>query len=295
VTGLNEFRPFEGVEHAPFAIGEGPAAILMVHGFGGSPAELRGLGEFFAGLGWHAEALLLPGFGPDILNLERVHPRDWYQAVHVAWQAIRSSYAPCYLMGYSMGAAVALNMVQELRPDGLILAAPFTRFPGWLTWIFPAIQWANPKIRPFKRANFADPRLREFIQKLLPGINLDDPEAQEFVKNKLALPVRTIHEILQMGRSGYQLAAGVNVSTLVLQGAQDTTVHPDSTRRLVDRMPAAFTTYREIPGTHELLPAPQSPSDTPVLQATLDWLPAASRLIPAAVSPPLAIPVEGSR
>lgn len=193
-----EIRPFQGPEHLPFQIGDGPGGILMIHGFGGTPAELRGLGKTLAEAGWHTGALLLPGFGSDIINLGQRHPQDWYAAVEAEWQKIQSERKPRILLGFSMGAAVALNLEATLKPDRLILVAPFWHVPASIARILSVIRWITPAIRPFKKADFNDLRLRQFLQRLMPGIDLDDPEVQNFVRNELSLPLRLVTEIINM-------------------------------------------------------------------------------------------------
>ncbi len=55
---------FQGEEHQPFHWVAGPPAALLVHGFPGTPAELRPLGQALYEAGWTVSAPLLPGFGP---------------------------------------------------------------------------------------------------------------------------------------------------------------------------------------------------------------------------------------
>ena len=81
---------FQGAEHLPFTLAGsapgGPAALL-VHGFPGTPAELRPLAEALHAAGWTARGLLLPGFGPEFAALGRQHAADWIGAVRGALDA----------------------------------------------------------------------------------------------------------------------------------------------------------------------------------------------------------------
>ena len=74
-ASLPAFEIFSGAEHAAFRLSDSrsldadkPAAVL-VHGFGGTPAEMRGLAEALHRQGWTTEVPLLPGFGSDIATL----------------------------------------------------------------------------------------------------------------------------------------------------------------------------------------------------------------------------------
>ena len=58
-----------GPEHETFTLPGGRPAALLLHGFLGTPAEMRGLGEALHEQGWTVYAPLLPGFGSDIETL----------------------------------------------------------------------------------------------------------------------------------------------------------------------------------------------------------------------------------
>ena len=62
-------KPFQGDEHQPFHWNGGQPAALLVHGFPGTPAEMRPLGTALHQAGWTVYGPLLPGFGPDIVTL----------------------------------------------------------------------------------------------------------------------------------------------------------------------------------------------------------------------------------
>ena len=61
-----ELRAYQGPEHEPFFWEAGEPAALLVHGFPGTPAEMRPLGEVLHEAGWTVHGVLLPGFGPQI-------------------------------------------------------------------------------------------------------------------------------------------------------------------------------------------------------------------------------------
>ena len=248
-----DLLPYSGPEHQPFEIGEGKTGgALLIHGFPGSPAEVRRIGDLLAAHGWRARGILLPGFGVDIPNLNLRGRRDWIQAAQAAWDALRLAYQPAVLLGYSMGGALALNLSSGPQ-DRLVLAAPFWRMPGIIPILLPLIRRVMPNLRLFKKANFSDPRLREQFNHILPGVDLDDPQVRQTIQEEFVLPLRAMEEVILMGRQAYQRAPKLPAHALVLQGVQDALVRPAETRRLVRRLPAERTAYRELDAGHELL------------------------------------------
>lgn len=245
--------PYSGPEHQPFEIGDGrTGGVLLIHGFPGSPAEVRRIGELMAEHGWRAHGILLPGFGADIPNLNLRRRADWVRTAQTAWDRLRATHQPAALLGYSMGGALALNLSSRSQ-DRLVLAAPFWRLPGIIPVLLPLIRRVMPNMHPFRKANFGDPRLREQFDRILPGIDLDDPQVRQTIQDEFVLPLRAMEEVIRMGRQAYRQAPKLAAQALVLQGAQDVLVRPVETRRLARRLPAGQTTYHEIDAGHELL------------------------------------------
>jgi pimeloyl-ACP methyl ester carboxylesterase len=106
---------------------------------------------------------------------------------------------------------------------------------------------------PFKDANFDDPKVRERFEELMPGVDLDDPEVQTYLREEVTLPMAVVHKVLRLGAAAYRLAHSLSIPTLVIQGRDDELVRPGLTRKLVRRLGTDYVTYQEVPGGHELI------------------------------------------
>ncbi|MBN1923079.1 MAG: alpha/beta fold hydrolase [Anaerolineae bacterium] len=262
---------FSGPEHHAFVWQGGEPAVVLVHGFPGSPAELRPLGEVFRAAGWTAHGLLLPGFGPDLATLFDRRYDEWVTAACEAVETLRRDHAPVILLGHSMGGAVALCAAAKVSPDGLILLAPFWRF-AFQTMVFrllwPLLRHVIRQIRPFTRLDPQSRDVRVAVRQVFPDLDLDDPAVLAELRH-FSVPTGVFEQLRRAGAAGYATAPQLRVPTLVLQGLQDGLVTLQGTRSLVTRISAPLH-YREIQGPHELLD-PNAVSWPIVSAATLDF------------------------
>ena len=248
--------PFPGPEHEPFVHGASPRRVVMVHGFPGTPAELRALADRIATRGWEARGILLPGFGPEIAELGERTRHDWLAAVLDALDSAREGSECVVVLGYSMGAALALAAARK-RPDldGAVLLAPFSGLHDWRAPFLPLLAPFFPRLRPFENADFDDPSVRAEVLRIFPDADLDDPEVRRRLREDVALPARTLDELHHLGREAARGASEVHVPALFVQARDDRTVRPNGSRRLAIR-PAGPVAYVEVPGDHEFPVAP---------------------------------------
>lgn len=265
---------FQGGEHQPFTLAGGapggPAALL-VHGFPGTPAELRPLAGALHAAGWTAQGLLLPGFGPHIHTLVDQRAEDWIGAVRGALDGLQRAHRPVLLIGYSLGGALALHAVTRgPKPDGLVLLAPFWRLRvSWVQRvIFTVMRRLTPNFRPLARANFNEPRLRTGLSQMLPGVPLDDPAVQAQLR-ALTIPAALLDALQAVFSGAYAAAPEAHGPVLVVQGAADETARPADTQALYARLPGPAQ-FVSIPGGHDLV-NPALPGWDPLRQAVLDF------------------------
>lgn len=253
-----ELIAFHTPEHEPFLWRGEDRAALLVHGFPGTPAEMRKVGEVLHGDGWTVQGLLLPGFGREFADLPQRRHADWAQAIDHALAALEQEHRSVLLVGNSMGAALSLHVAAQRRPSGMVLFAPFWRVNAWLDAAYPLARRLLPEIKPFRRANFSDPTLRSNLHQFIPDVDLDDPAVQATVR-ELSLPVHVLGQVRRSGRLGYRSAARVTAPVLIVQGAQDVLVKPRATRRLARRLPN-LAGILEVDGTHESIVRGGDPS-----------------------------------
>ncbi len=252
----------KGPEHRPFTLhGDGDRAALLVHGFPGSPAEMRPLAEALHAAGWTVHAPLLPGFAAEIETLfERSH-EDWTAAVRTALADLRRDHRRVLIGGHSMGAALALRVAAEsaargngAAPDGAALSAPFWRLGSrTIELMWPALRLLGRSIKPFRliKLDFNDPEMRDGIRQWMGDVDLDDPVVQQSIRD-LEFPVGVFDEVRRAGSAAYRAAADLRLPTLVIQGLDDNLVTVPRTRDLIRRIPGPLR-YLEVSGDHDLV------------------------------------------
>jgi esterase/lipase len=244
--------PYATADHAPFYLDGGANAALLIHGFPGTPAEMRRIGNVIHQHGWTVYSPLLPGFGADIGRLASFGASDWLGAVLTEAESLAKIYAHVVLVGNSMGAALALGAANQVRVSGLALFSPFIRVAQpWLDYAFPLLQRFFGKIRPFAKADFTDASFRSKIARILPGADLDEPAVQAYIR-ALELPTSVLGELRKCGHNGLAAAATVSQPVLILQGRSDPIAHPTMSRKLATILPN-LVGYVELPAAHELI------------------------------------------
>lgn len=111
----------------------GRTGVLLIHGLGGTPIEMRFIAVGLARAGYTVSCPQLAGHCGSADDLKATRWQDWYASVVEAHDKLRQECDVVIVGGLSMGAVLALHLAAE-RPDsvdGLALYAPTLRLDGW--------------------------------------------------------------------------------------------------------------------------------------------------------------------
>jgi carboxylesterase len=111
----------------------GSTGFLLIHGLGGTPAELRFVGRGLSHAGYTVHCPQLAGHCGTFEELRATGWQDWYATVKDAHAELLKTCKKVIVGGLSMGAILALHLAAE-RPDDVLataLFAPTLKLDGW--------------------------------------------------------------------------------------------------------------------------------------------------------------------
>ncbi len=212
---------------APFELGRGEDACLLLHGFTGSPWDVRPLGEALAERGLYVRAIQLPGHGSTPEALLSVDHRDWKRAAAHALQALQD-YRRVFVAGLSMGALLALGLAADYpeRVHGLALVAPAVRFTGLHMWL----------LKRLRRYRLLE-RVKPWVYKT--GTDVSDPAVLAEAPILPAFPSARLQDVWELQDAAMGDLPRVRCPTLVAVAEQDHVVDPEGGQVLVRGLTAS--------------------------------------------------------
>ena len=214
MSGPGPVVPVSGEQAAAFDLGEGDCAVLCLHGFTGTPYEVRPLGEALAAAGYRARGPLLPGHGSSLAELAGASYRDWLAAAHAEFRELAGRHERVCVVGLSMGGLLTLSLCAE-QPVAMaaVIGTPLRlRFP--IPQLVPLLRYVLPSVP--KRG----------------GSDIRDPLARARHPSAPRMPLAGIHEVLRAQRHVRALLPRIATPLLVAHGRHDATADPRHASRI---------------------------------------------------------------
>lgn len=100
-------------EAQPFLLKGGPHGVLLIHGFTGSAAHMRPLGQRLHDAGYTVMGINLPGHAETPEAMGRTGWRDWLDSARDASEALKARCPVVSACGLSMGGLLSLLLAAE--------------------------------------------------------------------------------------------------------------------------------------------------------------------------------------
>lgn len=218
-TSPDDCEPF-----SPFSLGSGERGVLLVHGFTGSPFEVRLLGEDLAARGFAVDGVRLAGHAVHARSralatraLAQTTWHDWYRSASDAVDRLRGRTAGrrVAVAGLSMGGLLALELARQ-RPSELaaicVMSAPL---------------WLPPQAEKFSRVMARLPLLRRAALPKIAGSDIRDPEMKRRNHDavpRAGMPLPALASLVELGAHLRDKLGDVTTPTLLVHSERDHTV-----------------------------------------------------------------------
>lgn len=197
----------------------GPVGVLLIHGYTGSVAETRPMGEYLSRQGMTVRCPLLPGHGTTPRDLIQVRWQEWVDEVEAAFQDLGHHCDSVFVGGLSMGALLALWLgAKHSEIAGLIPMAPVIQVRNRLLPLTLGLRHLL-KYDPFGPIGDAD---------------LGDPEGIHRIWCYDKTPIWGAGELYLLQRQVRRALPTIHQPILIFQGRRDAQVSPQAAQILYD-------------------------------------------------------------
>ena len=198
-----------------YMAGANGQGVLVVHGFGGTPAHLRMLAEHLNSDGYTVHGPLLEGHGTNLEHMETTGRRHWLESARQGFARLSAGCDRVHLFGFSMGGLLSLT----LAADHPVASLTTLNTPIKL----------HDRRQPFAR-------ILQYFQRFHMWEG-DEPqpegEAARYWVGYEGVPVRGAVQLLDLIRETKALLPDVTAPLLVVQSRVDESVRPVSAETIL--------------------------------------------------------------
>lgn len=199
----------------PFFFPGGPTGCLLVHGFTGTPKEMRWLGEYLAGQGHSVLGIRLAGHATQIEDMMRTRWEDWLASVEDGYRLLSGIADQIFVIGLSLGGILSLTFASGRYTPGCPIAG--------------VVAMAAPQHLPIDQRLAPALKLISLFKKTNPKGPSDwqDKEAEQLHTAYADDPIISGLELNLVIYEMYTNLPEVTVPALLIYSKDDQTVRPE--------------------------------------------------------------------
>jgi len=204
----------------PFFFPGGKTGCVLVHGFTGTPKEMRLMGDYLNGNGVTVIGIRLAGHATQMSDMLRTRWRDWLTSVEDGINLLSDFCDNIFVAGLSMGGILALMSASRYTIDGVIaMSAPYIISNDWRVKFAKQISL----FMPFVKKEQSD--------------TIDQKTTKDHVDYH-AYPTRSIAELNELVCKLHSDLDQIHIPVLLINSKNDKTVPPSHAENYRNKIPS---------------------------------------------------------
>jgi carboxylesterase len=205
--------------------GNAQSSVILLHGFGGTPSDVRVLAERLADHGFRAIVPAIPEQTSTTFAYVRgrISPAeyaDWL--LDLIRKETAASGQPPSLVGFSMGGALATLAAADHPVARLVLISPYFSLPERTQWAANTAHWLRWIV--------------PVVPKAAKGQIMDPDGYREYATGSYLISMRAVLRLAELAKIARIKAADLTVPTLVFAGEKDVVASFAVTEELFRRL-----------------------------------------------------------
>jgi carboxylesterase len=218
----------------------GERGVLLVHGFTGTPYEVRPLGERLAARGITAVGPRLPGHCSTAEALNCTTWVDWVNTMEAELELLSRRCRRVAVVGLSLGGLIACMLARRAAPTQLAalcaLATPLW-LPAHVLAAVRLLSWVAPRIATFPKA----------------GADIRDPVVKRGFPTMRVFPLLALRSLVELMPRVRAALPAIRVPTLVMHGRNDHVAPPACAAYLHRRVGASDKRLLTLPRSFHII------------------------------------------
>ncbi|MCD6234993.1 MAG: alpha/beta fold hydrolase [Candidatus Marinimicrobia bacterium] len=225
------------------------AALLILHGFTGNPIVLKRIARHIHKEDIAIEAPLLPGHGGTVEEINSATMEQWINTVDKTFIHLKKQHTHVFVMGYSLGSLLALELASGRTLSGIILLSTALKFT---------------------RSQHLRQMIAEDTRPLIPLDEIFDKEDPQRLQGYEMWPALGFCEVLRLSHRVRRRLQNIHAPVLACHGQKDTLTPPENLDYLKNNIGSHYVETHLLEKSHHRVVA--GPDQDKIIEKSIHFI-----------------------